>query len=100
MDWMIVFLFLGIGWLFSKGKGANLIAGYNTLPKREKEKYDTQKMTKTTSKLMFIYAFLTFVWTVGIRMDWMGLFWMAFVLFILVTLAFLIYSNTNERFKK
>ena len=33
-------LFVGLGVLFSKGKGAFLIAGYNTMSKEKKARYD------------------------------------------------------------
>ncbi|UOR13710.1 DUF3784 domain-containing protein [Halobacillus amylolyticus] len=33
--------FLWLGVFLINGKGSSLIAGYNTLPKEEKEKYDT-----------------------------------------------------------
>ncbi|MHC8514953.1 DUF3784 domain-containing protein [Sporosarcina sp. ITBMC105] len=36
----VFFLFIIFGIIFSSGIGAFLIAGYNTMPAREKEKYD------------------------------------------------------------
>ena len=39
-----IFLILGI--VFLCGKGANLVAGYNTLSKEEKEKYDEKILTR------------------------------------------------------
>lgn len=44
------------GTVFSLGKGAFLIAGYNTAPKREKEKYDEKALCRFMGKLMFALA--------------------------------------------
>ena len=49
---MIVVLIL-LGILFHFGKGADLIAGYNTLPAEKKAEYDVKKLCKYMSKLMF-----------------------------------------------
>jgi len=38
----IIFLILGIIFAFLKEKGAMLISGFNTLPEREREKYDKE----------------------------------------------------------
>ena len=40
----ILVLFFLLGLLFARGKGAGLIAGYNTMSAREKEKYDKLKV--------------------------------------------------------
>lgn len=52
---MIVVLIL-LGILFHFGKGADLIAGYNTLPAEKKAEYDVKKLCKYMSKLMFALA--------------------------------------------
>ena len=39
----ILALFFLLGLLFARGKGAGLIAGYNTMSAREKEKYDKKE---------------------------------------------------------
>lgn len=51
---MIVLLFLiGIGILFSLGKGVFLITGYNTIFKKEKKKYDAVSLCKSVGKWIF-----------------------------------------------
>ncbi|GGJ68753.1 MULTISPECIES: DUF3784 domain-containing protein [Virgibacillus] len=37
----VIGLFIVLGILLINGKGSSLIAGYNTMPPEEKEKYDT-----------------------------------------------------------
>ena len=45
-----------LGIVFSKGKGAFLIAGYNTASKAEKQKTDEKKLCKFMGRLMFLLA--------------------------------------------
>ena len=53
---IIMLLFLAMGILFAFGKGSFLIAGYNTMSKEEKAKFDKKKMMKMMSKMMFALA--------------------------------------------
>ena len=41
-----VFLFLGLGIMFLSGKGANLLAGYNTMKPEQKLKYNEKRWCK------------------------------------------------------
>ena len=43
------------------GHGANLIAGYNTASKEEKDKYDAKKLSRVVGSGMAIIAVLVFV---------------------------------------
>ncbi|MDF2944608.1 MAG: hypothetical protein K0S01_3466 [Herbinix sp.] len=45
-----------------KGKAAVLISGFNSIPKEERNKYDTDKMSKDMLNSMTI---LTLIWIVG-----------------------------------
>ncbi len=49
-------IFLVLGTVFAFGKGAFLIAGYNTASAEEKAKYDEKKLCRAVSKLMFALA--------------------------------------------
>ena len=42
----VIASFVGLGVLFSKGKGAFLIAGYNTASRSEKENYDEKALCR------------------------------------------------------
>lgn len=56
--WIIfAFLLLVIAILLS-GHGENLIAGYNTLDKEEKKKYDEKKLRKTVAFGLMLIALL------------------------------------------
>ena len=48
----VIAIFLILAILLLCGKGAFLIAGYNTMTKEEKEKYDSKALCKSTGKLI------------------------------------------------
>ena len=94
----IPFLILGI--VFSKGKGADLIAGYNTLPESEKEKYDKIAMCKFMGKIMYGICVIMLLFAVSEIIDNQMLFISSFILFTVLILFTVIYTNTGNRFMK
>ena len=52
----MIVLFLVLGLTFSRGKGAFLIAGYNTASKAEKARYDEKALCRFMGKIMFALA--------------------------------------------
>ena len=52
-------IFLLISLLLFTGKGSWLIAGYNTASKKEKEKYDQQKLCRVVGIMCAIIAAMT-----------------------------------------
>jgi len=95
-----ILLFFLLGIIFSLGKGHFLIAGFNTMPKEEKEKYDVVALCKFMGQMCFALAFSMTFWLVGEIWTIPFLFWIGLVLFITITIFMLIYMNTNKRFKK
>ena len=57
-------MFITLSVLFFMGKGKNLIAGYNTMSKEEKEKYDEKKLCKSMGFMSLICAVMTGVMAV------------------------------------
>ena len=53
----VIAIFLILAILLLRSKGASLIAGYNTMTKEEKEKYDSKALCKSTGKLMLALVF-------------------------------------------
>ena len=102
---MIITVLLGLVMLamtiiMLTGRGAFLIAGYNTMPKSQREKYDTKRMCKFTGKILLPISILTIL--IGFeRFGGAGWFvWVYFgTVFGLVAFA-IIYSNTGNRFNK
>lgn len=96
----IIVLFVILGIVFSKGKGASLIAGYNTMPREEKQKYDTAALSKFMGKMMFAISFTMVFWVLSIAFEMNWLFVLGLVLFFSIVIFMLIYMNTGGRFKK
>ena len=49
----VAIMFLVLGLVFRKGKGAGLIAGYNTASAEEKRKTDEKALCRFVARLMF-----------------------------------------------
>ncbi|MFC4408934.1 DUF3784 domain-containing protein [Chungangia koreensis] len=95
---VIAFLILGI--YLSKGKGAFLIAGYNTMSASEKAKYDEVTLCKFMGKMMYGLSFSIFLWALSDLLEIQLLFIIGMVLFAGLIVFILVYINTGNRFKK
>ncbi|MDN7244102.1 DUF3784 domain-containing protein [Planococcus shenhongbingii] len=95
---LIPFLIFAIA--LSKGKGAFLIAGYNTLPDSEKAQYDETAVCKFMGKIMYGICFSIFLWFLSDLLEIPHLFVMGMLLFISLIIFSLVYVNTGNRFKK
>ncbi|MFD2211237.1 DUF3784 domain-containing protein [Virgibacillus halophilus] len=71
-----------LGVIFFLGKGPSLIAGFNTLSKEEKEKYDTVALGIFMGKMMFALSFSVVLWLISQIYDMNWLFYFGLVLFI------------------
>ncbi len=65
-------LFVGLGVLFSKGKGAFLIAGYNTMSKEKKARYDKNALCRFMGSSCSLWRPAGSQWPWGPRWDWGG----------------------------
>ena len=95
-----VLLFAVLGIVLWNGKGAWLIAGYNTSSKTEKSKYDEKALCRFVAKLMFFYAACFAVSAVCTFLKSTTIYYCVMALFLIVSIAALIYANTGNRFKK
>lgn len=93
-------LFIIFGVVFSLGKGAFLISGYNMLSKEEKAKYDEKALCKFMGKSMFVLAFSVFLWGLSSLIKQHILFVIGLILFLVTVIFILVYSNTKNRFMK
>lgn len=94
----VIFVILGI--VFSKGKGAFLIAGYNTSSSEEKARYDKLALCKFVGKIMFSMAVCFLIIAVSDLIDSMIPCWIGLSLFLGVAVFAVVYANTNNRFRK
>ena len=93
-------LFVVLGIVFLRGKGANLISGYNTASVEEKMKTDEKKLCRFMSKLMFALAACWLVAASSEVFHTKALLGAGIVLFLVVIIVGLIYANTGHRFEK
>lgn len=93
-----VFMLLGV--LFSRGKGAFLIAGYNTASAAERARYDEKALCRFLGKLMFALAACQALMGLGAAWAGMWLYWLGIGLFLASVLGGVIYANTGGRFLK
>ncbi len=96
----LILLFLIMGIVLWKGKGAWLIAGYNTSSKAEKARYDEKALCRFVAKLMFFYVACFAVSAVCTCLEATTIYYCVMALFLIVTIAAVIYANTGNRFKK
>ena len=96
----VMALFVGLGILFSKGKGAFLIAGYNTMPRAKKERYDQRGLCRFMGKLMFALAASWVPVALGAVLDMDWLYVAGIAAYLIVIAAGVIYANTGHRFQK
>ena len=97
---VITALFVVLGILFASGKGAMLIAGYNTASREEKAKTDEKKLLKAMSVFMFVLAGCFLVSALSQVFHVKALIWIGQVLFAASLIIGLIYLNTGNRFRK
>ncbi|EPY2276470.1 DUF3784 domain-containing protein [Clostridium sporogenes] len=96
----IIGLFILLGIILSMGKGSFLIAGFNTMSKEEKEEYDVVSLCKFMGKVMFIIAFCITLFLLSEIFKIKVIFYIGLILFFVVVIFTLIYTNTGNRFKK
>lgn len=96
----IALMFLVFGLVFMRGKGAFLIAGYNTSSKEAKAKYDEKALCGFMGKIMFSFAACLLITAISDLINNMILQWTGIVLFFCIAVFALIYSNTGNRFRK
>jgi len=82
------------------GKGAFLIAGYNTLSDDKKALYDTKALCKAVGRLLLSMAILMMLFPFSVYFEISWLFWFSFVLFMVLPIGYAIYANTGNRYKK
>ena len=82
------------------GRGSFLVAGYNTMSKSEKERYDAVALSKFVGKILLPMAILTTL--VGIEsLVELWWFWVIWGISFVGLLVFaIVYANMGNRFKK
>lgn len=96
---LIVIPFLIMAYFLSQGKGAFLIAGYNTMPKEEKAKYDELALCKFMSKILYGISFSLVLLSLSDWLEMPLLMGIGIALMIGLIVFTFVYSNTGNRFR-
>jgi hypothetical protein len=100
VDFAIVMIFAILGVVFYLGKGAFLIAGYNTMSKEKKSKIDEKSLCKFMGKSMFVLAFGAFLMGLSDIIEQSIVDIIGLILFFSTLIFIIIYTNTKNRFMK
>jgi Domain of unknown function (DUF3784) len=103
LDLLPAMLLLLAGWLIKYKKVTWLISGYNTASRREKERYDVEKLCRHMGNFVFTLAGIFFVFAAA-RMLFSeyseSIMTIGIVVFVVVSLGGLVYLNTGNRLMK
>ena len=89
-----------IGIVLCCGKGAFLIAGYNTASPEEKASYDEKALCRATGVLVLVIVGCVELLMLGLVLDMTALVWGGGILMAVLTVFGIIYINTSKRFKR
>lgn len=94
-----ILLFLMMSIMFLQGKGAILIAGYNTMSEEEKSKFDEVALCKATGKVMVGITCSMVIVLLGefFQVDWLMI--VGFGLMSLFAIGGVVYMYTGNRFE-
>ena len=81
------------------GKGAFLIAGYNTLSKEEKAKYDEKALCRFTGRLLLIVSFCALLIPTSSYFEMEGLAFCGVAATSIISIGACVYANTGNRFR-
>lgn len=101
---IVILIMIALSALFLSGRGSSLIAGYNTAPKEEKEKYDEKALCRFMGRFMLVLAALLILFILSMhllpkRFELIGVV-VFVVVFVAVSFIGIIYANTGGRFLK
>ena len=97
---VIILLLIVLSVILLMGKGAWLIAGYNTLSSEKKAQYDSAALCRFIGKYLLSIALFMPAIPVGsiLKKSWLIIVYVAYML--ISTIFVIVYSNTGNRFKK
>lgn len=97
---IIAIPFLVFSIILSKGKGAWLLTGYNTMSDSEKAEYDEVALCKCMGKVMYGITSSILLIALAELLDQQYLLIIGIVLFTALLIFAFVFTNTKDRFKK
>ena len=89
-----------IGIVLCCGKGAFLIAGYNTASQKERASYDEKALCRATGILLLVMMGCIELLLLGVVLGMTALIWGVVILLAASTVFGLIYINKSKRFRR
>jgi len=83
-----------------RGKGAFLIAGYNTMGSAKRARYDEKALCRAVGWLLIAISFCFALIPIGVQFNLLWLVFTGIALTLAVSLGFVVYANTGKRFLK
>lgn len=97
---VVGFIFIAIAVAIKYGKMYSLIAGYNTMPEKEKAKYDIKRMGNMMGNVFFIMAFLLFVgYFAAKHFDDPEIEWISLSVIVFLGIPYLLIRANSKKFK-
>lgn len=94
-------IYIALGVVIKYGRMYWLIAGYNTMPKEEKEKYDIEGIATLFRNVMFGMAFILVLGYVAKRyFDFPKAEWIAFFVSVLLGIPYLLARANSSKYRK
>lgn len=90
----------GLGFFIRRGKASWLIAGFNTLSKEEKEKYDVKALSSFVSNILFACAAVEVIEARAQYLNNIPVVVAGFIILGMLVIGAAVYANTGNRFKK
>jgi len=97
---IMIALFCVLGIILSSGKASFLIAGFNTMPEEEKEKYDEVALSKFMGRMMFALSFSMAFFVISEVFGVKWFFFVGIIFFVGILVFTLIYTYKWNKFKK
>lgn len=95
---IISILFFIFAIALSKGKGASILTGYNSMSASDKVQYDEVALCKFMAKIMYGVSFSILMMALGEFLENQALLIIGIVLLVIFIIFSLVYSNTKDRF--
>ena len=97
---IVVIALIILATLLLNGKGAFLIAGYNTASKEEKSKYDEKALCRFVGWLLIVISFCMLLFPAGYYFEMAWLAYCGIAIIMLGSFGAVIYANTGNHFRK
>jgi hypothetical protein len=97
---IVVGSLLAMSIVLLNGKGAFLIAGYNTMSAQEKATYDEKALCRSMGKLLIAFTLVIALVFVALLIEQSWLLYGGIALSVVLPLGYVVYVNTGNRFRK